>query len=446
MVALAILAVLAVTISAILIYGGWQRTRGFLYLEETRVRSLAESGIHDALAELAANPEIRYLNRHLTLDSANQISYSIRPWGAFLQVQSTGIGRRLTRAVTALVGTEPPRIFDHVLSPLESRYLLVVSGRTRIHGDVYVGAAGLTQGEINGRGFEGDQLVFGEVDTLDSRSLPRFSSSLLREFLDSLNELKLATSCGDLALVFAENRDRYNDLGDDSPVIRTRAAIEFNLSDSVAWCSPCCFFSDQSIQVTGRSRLNGVVLCAPEVVISDEAYFKEGLIVADHAELSGNSVCSGQIVVRDTLRILANASLVRPSLVILRGRQVEERMLGAVEVTSQGLIESSFVNGARWIETSAPACIASVCGLHISRQSRIVGMIWWEGRVELEGTFAGAAAVSFFTHHCPPTTYMNWLVDSRIEFADVRTCNAFPLVFTVHEHPRLHSMREGRSH
>ncbi len=149
---LAILSILAVTITGVLMFGGWQRKQGILYLEEVRVRSLAESGIHQAMAELAENPRTRCRDQLVVFDSANQISYSIRPWGAYLQVKSTGIGRRLTRTLTAVLGVQPSAIFGHVLTPIGSPYPLVVSGRTRIRGNVFVGPGGITRGEINGRG------------------------------------------------------------------------------------------------------------------------------------------------------------------------------------------------------------------------------------------------------------------------------------------------------
>lgn len=435
--ALAILTILAVTITGILIFGGWQRTQGLFYLDEVRATSLAESGIHDAMAALADNPRLRYAERHIALDSTNKLSYSISPWGALLEVKSTGIGRRVSRTLTAIVGMRPPHIFDHVLVPIGSTYPLVVSGRTRIVGDVFVGPAGMTRGEINGRGYQGERLVEGRIDTLSLANMPAFESSLLSEFVDSLTELRTQADATDLSISYSQPFGPSNLDQSNVSAIRTLADIELSLSDSIPLTGPKYFFADRKILIGGSSQLRNMVFWAREVVVSQDARLKDCIIVADLVRLHDASVFGGQIIAEDTILVEEHAVLESSSVIILRGRKREERIDGLVEISSRAPIQATIVCGNRF-----PVSLDQfACRLRISEHSRLKALIWWEGIAEIDGAIEGAAAVHLFSHYVQPTTYMNWLVDADLRYSEATT--AFPLVLTKLDRPKLCFLFEG---
>ncbi len=435
--ALAILSILAVTITGVLIFGGWHHTQGVLCLEEVRVRSLAESGIHHAIAELAMDSSHTSRDQRVILDSANQISYSIRPWGAYLQVRSTGIGRRLARTLIAIVGMRPPDIFDHVLSPIGSPYPLVVSGNTRIRGNIYVGSGGITGGEINGRGFQGDRLVDGIIDTLDSAKLPRFEGAVLAEFLNSLERMKNEIPASDYSLVY-RNYDELSELpAKGVSAVRTLASIEFNVSDSYAIEDPQYFFAGQTIQVLGQTHLTNLVLASREVVVAHQSRLDNCVIVADKVRLTDGATFSGQIIGTDTVRIESHARLDHPALVLLRGRRQEEKIVGDVEISSLSSLRATVISGTDYGLDNRESQATAGCRLRILDHSTLRGLIWWQGLVDLDGVLEGAAAVNLFSHYVPPTTYMNWLVDADVRYLDVASLSAFPVVLEHRGRPKL---------
>lgn len=443
--ALAVLSILAVSLTGVLIFGGWQRTQGLVYLDEVRANSLAESGIHDAIASLADNPQLRRLERDLSLDSANHLSYSIRPWGAFLQVKCTGKGRLLSQSMTAIVGMRPPVFYDHAIIAIGSGYPLVISGSTEVVGDIFVGPKGVTAGEINGRGFHGEQLVDGRIDTILPSVLPRFDDSVLEEFLDSLSELVATIRETDLSLLYTDVDKQASEETAQAKSVRTRADIEFNFSNALAVPHPQFYFADRSIRITGRSHLRGIVLCAGEVLMSHNSQLEDCIIVADRVRLADDSRFAGQIIVKDTVIVENHATLDHSTLLILRGRKTDKNFSGLVEIRSSGTIEATVVYGRLTGIPENDGSNHTECRLRVAKNVRMSGLIWWEGTAELCGTFSGAIAVNCFSHYVQPTTYMNWLVDTEIHHSDLASTTAFPLVFAQLKHPRVSSLVRNES-
>lgn len=435
--ALAILATLAVTISGVLFFGSWHRAQGVIYLEDVRVRSLAESGIHHAMAELASDPLHRLRQHSVVLDSANQITYTIRPWGAYLRIQSTGTGRRLTRTLTADIGMHPPDIFDHVLSPIGPPLPLVVSGNTFIQGNVYVSSGGITTGEINGQGFRGARLVDGTIDTLNPRHLPKFDDAILVEFLDSLDATKNEIPESDYSLIYRDNGELAVLPVDETLGVRTRANIEFDMPDSIEIESTHYFFAEHTIRVLGKTHLRNVVLASKEVIVAHQSHLENCVIVANHAQLIDGSTFSGQVIATDTVRIEDNANLGNPTLILLRGRRLDDQIVGEVEISSSGSLWATVVHGVNSAANSKIPHTVAACRLHVSDDSNLRGLLWSEGFVDIEGTFHGAAAVNLFSHYVQPTTYMNWLVDTDLRYLDVASSAAFPVVLESRTRPRL---------
>ncbi len=138
------------------------------------------------------------------------------------------------------------------------------------------------------------------------------------------------------------------------------------------------------------------------------------------------------------------ATLEQPSLILLRGRSFDERIVGEIEISSRGKLQATVVSGSPTRAIRNETAPEFACRLRISKLAQLRGLIWWEGLVEIEGAFAGAVAVNLFSHYVQPTTYMNWLVDADIRFFDAAAMTAFPIVFANPDQPKLCIMNESR--
>lgn len=422
---LAVLAILAIVITAVLIHGSWQKARCALLVDEVRASYLAESGIHDAMARLAEEPAERSFARNVWLDSTSQVSYTVEPWGAFVLVRSTGSTRRLERSLEARIGARPPEVFKNVITQVGPPYPLVVSGGTRIVGNVALGPAGVTAGEIAGRVFNGREMVEGQISVVTAAAVPRIDRSQLDEFLSLLQQRKLNAHVTDVSIVIRDAGDLYSDGGRSHYDQRTRADLEIETGKSVIDGHGTMLFSDRKVRVLGSGKLINLVVEAERVSIGQSAILNECIIVADRIELTADASFSGQIIVRDTLVVDERARLQRPCLIALSGEAHADENRGLVEVTSQKLCESVFIYG---VSSKGAGADEEAGLLRIGSKSVVRGLIWWEGLVELSGKLQGAAVVRLFSHVEPPTIYLNWIVDAEVQYNDLHENLTFPLM------------------
>lgn len=430
---LAVLAILAVVITAVLLYGSWQKSRCALLVDEVKASYLAESGIHDALARLAEEPAERSFAGEVWFDSTSQVSYTVEPWGAFVLVRSTGSTRRLERSLEARAGMRLPEVFKNVITQIGPPYPLVVSGGTRIVGNVALGPAGVTAGEIAGRGFNGREMVEGQITVVTAATVPRIDCSQLDEFLRLLQQRKQSAHVTDVSIVIRDAGDLHSDIWRGNQDQRTRADIEIETGRSVIDGHGATLFSDRRVRVLGSGKLTDLVVEAKRVSIGQSAILNECIIVADRIELTADVSFSGQIIVRDTLVVDERARLQEPCLIVLSDGNRADKNRGLVAVTSQRPCESVFICG---VPSNGAGADEEAGLLRIGANSVVRGLIWWEGLVELNGKLQGAAAVRLFNHIEPPTTYQNWLVDAEVRYSDLQEDLTFPLMLSGRWSPK----------
>jgi len=385
------------------------------------------------MARLAEEPAERSFAKEVWLDSNSQVSYAVEPWGAFVLVRSTGSTKRLQRSLEARVGMRPPGVFKNVITQVGPPYPLVVSGGTRIVGDVALGPAGVTAGEIAGRGFNGRELVEGQISVASAVAVPHIDRSLLDEYQSLLRQRKQRARVTDVSLTIRDAGDLFNDGGWGNQDQRTRADIEIETGKGAIDGRGVTLFSDRSVRVGGSGRLTNLAVEAERVSIGQSTAMDDCIIVADRVELTADASFSGQIIVRDTLLVNQRARLQQPCLIVLLGGNHEDENRGLVEVTSQKPCESVFIYG----ESANGAGADEATGLlRIGSKSVVRGLIWWKGLVELNGELQGAVAVRLFRHVEPPTTYLNWIVDAEVRYYDLREDLSFPLLLSGDRLPK----------
>lgn len=428
---LAVLSTLAITITAVLLYGTWQKARCALMLDEVKASYLAESGVHEVLARLSSTIGARSFSERVQFDSISQVDVSVSPWGAYLKVKSQGSTKRLVRAYEARVGMRSPHVFDYAISQIGPPYPLVVSGSTRIVGDVALGPAGITAGEIAGRGFTGARYVEGNT-VLVGDVLPDFDLSVLREFCDTLSARRDRVFATDLSLVVRSERDLERSESGGYRDLRTHADIDLQFNDGELDGGGTALFAGRTIFVRGEDTLRCLVLQADRIRLSNSIVLRDCIMVANCVVLENTVSFSGQIVVRDSLQIEQEAALKQLCLVVLTGRTQDNRNHGIVDLTSRAECEAIFAYGRDRNEAGETQLTGL---LRVAPGTIVRGLVWWEGLVELNGSFRGSAAVGLFSHVESPTTYLNWLVDADVRYLAVSRDMTLPFMF-AHE-PQL---------
>ena len=164
----------------------------------------------------------------IRIDTVGSFTYSARPWGGYLLIESKGVSGRTEERLQATIGQVAPQIFTNTLSLIGPPYPLVVAGNARIDGDVQVGPAGVSKGELHGQSYRGDSLVYGDVSTLQPQQVPQFRDDLISEFLANLKRMKQdCRNKTDLSLII---RSPETATGTDVESRRTSASIVFEVS------------------------------------------------------------------------------------------------------------------------------------------------------------------------------------------------------------------------
>jgi hypothetical protein len=425
--AFSILALLVIILTALISFGSWHKARCLLFLNRVKASYLAEAGIQHAVAAL----DDRSLGRNrddIVSTQSGYFEYSIRPWGAYLTIASKGVSGKAEEKLTATVGQLPPSIFANVLALTGPPYPLLVAGSTRIRGNILVGPAGVSKGELHGQSYRGDSLVFGSVSALQARQIPEFQDDLVQEFLDSLRRLERSCPTSDLTVQITSASSEKADL---RPILKTTAEIVFDVNDSATIRQPQYYFSGSVITVTGRSRLRHLVLCSGRSIqigqdanLSDCILVSPGITVADRSEVAGQLLADSAVFVKDQAR------LADMTLVYLLGQEKDNEITGLVQISSRRTAEACLIFNAAEMRTNSPSAHGKRTGrIQIDPGSTLDGIVWTNGYLDIRGSLRGSAVANLLYYYDAPTLYLNWLVDSDIDESEETGGRVLPLLF-----------------
>lgn len=427
--AFAILALLVIVMTALIAYGSWHKARCQLVLNRVKATYLAEAGIQHALAELRENADRWTSTLSIRVDTVGSFTYSTRPWGGYLLIESKGVSGRTEERLQATIGQVAPTIFTSTLSLIGPPYPLVVAGNTRIDGDVQVGPAGVSKGELHGQSYRGDSLVYGDIRTLESQQVPQFRDDLILEFLNNLRKMKQDCRNGtDLSLII---RSPETATGADVESRKTSASIVIDVSDTTPVRQPQYLFADGSITVTGQSHVQHQVLrSASSITVKEGACLSDCILIAPSIAITDRADVSGQLFADSLVVVEGEAKLSDMALVYLVGHPVNDEWTGTINIESNRTSEACLVfHGNAHVDGMVSQQIKQTGRVRIARASKVNGIIWTEGYLEMLGTMNGSVAANLLYYYESPTLYLDWLVNASIGPARDNGQRVLPLIF-----------------
>ena len=416
----AVLAVLLVTsllFSTIIFYGAWHRAQNRRFLYQVQAHYLALAALEQARCKIRSSlsSESIIADDLLTDSLPNRQSWrtQITPWGCYWRAVCRGKSRQTTQMIDALIGYEPASLFDFALGLFGPPYPLVIAGETQITGDVSLGPADVMSGQFQGRNRGDSVLVRGRVVTDPLPQAPVLDWSIWEEFRErAMRQRNRLPVRSDRFLVID---DQFN-LTDADSVVIVDAPVTINCGHKLRSPSTLlllatgpvtiggmsrvdarwAIFSDRSIEVKDSARLAGVILCAPRIHIGDAARF------------------SGQVIADTLLEITDRASSIFPCLLWVTGNgNPNAHLLLSLKSLEpcQGIAGLSPLNGPwDWLYRSQ-----KTGQLLLMPHAQWTGYLVARGRAEIQGTVLGSVQAELLAIEDPPTTYLNWLVDARLD-------------------------------
>jgi len=151
-------------------------------LYRTQAYYSAEAGIYKALWYLSGHGghdiSWRPHNEDISVQEGQEATVTVRERGGFLVVTSLATVRNQSELLNVTVGQNMPPQFDQAIMLGGADLPLVVTGDTRITGDISLGRSGVKSGNLKGIKYSGERLVWGKIHRGSPLRLPQFDAAL----------------------------------------------------------------------------------------------------------------------------------------------------------------------------------------------------------------------------------------------------------------------------
>lgn len=348
-------------------------------LQRQRLNHNVESGIRLLLSD----QQLLASNQDLVLDLYDEGTDSIhlwrKHWGAYEVISCQAYARNKSVQKTALVGS-----VDSLLPTLylcDKNKPLSICGKTVISGQVYLPLAGVKKAYIEGQTFEGKKMIDGEIKT-SKEYLPKIDEAWrnqLKQFFDQTYTFDYRETTWDAL----EVDSLFNGFQEQTLVINNDQLSIQNMS----LAGNIIIQSAQKITVGANSKLNQILIIAPEVTI------KSGFIGNVHI------LASHKVIIEE------GVTLTYPSSILLHASS-------QTSSSSVMLSEKSEVQGVIALLHESMYRDASL--LEIKKGAQVTGMVYAEGYVQHEGAINGSLYCNKILLKTPSAVYESHLLNATL--------------------------------
>ncbi len=308
-------------------------------------------------------------------------------WGVIQKWHSKAKHRAIAFEKTALVGTESNT--DTTALYLRDRQRpLVLAGKSKLTGNVYLPKQGLRMGNIAGNAYLHKQLVYGE-QRLSQEQLP----PLDREILEQIHYLT------------------QPDFQPQGEVVTLRPGLELQNS----FASPPTYIQDNNITLEGVTLTGNIVVHAlHSITVHPNTHLKDVLLIAPEIRIKDGvtgyfqAIASKQIIVGKLCR------LYYPTALVVQPR-LDAPIQNPIDLEPNIFIDTgSEVHGILlYLEDSEG--YKHVPQIHIAEGSTILGEIYCTKNLELKGSVLGRVYTDAFIALENGSIYQNHLYRGTID-------------------------------
>ncbi|MCB0258429.1 MAG: hypothetical protein KDH97_09170 [Calditrichaeota bacterium] len=411
--AIVISLVLTMTIMVVLLFSARQTRFIHQKADYLQARYNAESGIAKSLRQLERLWDEgiwrQQLNEAIPIafgDSANIVQY---PWGGYIAVKSHAVKKHQAFTLNALVGLKPPPIFRHALMISPTAYPLIVTGDTRLYGDVLVGRAGVKKEALRGQPYSGDNLVYGSITRLQTDPRPQIDKVYLDYLyaaytagLSSLSSINFEQMVTDTSTFIDFSKHASGQVIAISSEQLTRKRWRLK--------GPAVLIADQPLTIESGVTLSNhiTVLCKKGITLGGAARLKDVIIFSpDSIRLSDPAFFQGQLFAGRKIVITESTQLTYPSLAVTYNADPE----ATIHIHSGAELSGTAVLAVRE-ETNSPG--AGKGKIILERSAILNGLLYSESLTTLAGQVNGIVITDRFHFYLSPTDYYNWIKDGKV--------------------------------
>ena len=371
---------------------------------------LAETGVSRALTHLTSVSRGDMLPAD-TFDTPNggSVLYVTHPWGVLALVAAEGRQGSQVFHRNALVGSWQADAVAPAVTVGDETLPLTITGRTTVTGNVVSGPVGVVEGRLNGIGAVYPNFLRGANIVRPEVCLPAIDTAMLRCFLTALAQDRQRRDIvwsgsrvmgeedrlpAELGVIYVENNLILDGVA-DWPHSQVRTIVvggSVDFTGETYLRAPVSIVAGAHIRVGGNAVLDGTLL-----------YAEDSVVFTDSCSFSGAAVSPRLVATRQ-------AAALRFPAVLVTYHDRGERDTSVVALCSLRPAEATAC--AFHVDTSASLRQAIVS---VDTAAILYGCVLTNGVTDLRGTVFGSVLTEQFIYELPPTTYVNWLRDCRID-------------------------------
>ena len=311
-------------------------------------------------------------------------------WGVFERVTSESKIKTNHFQKIALIGAKSKSQNRTALYLQDTHKPLVVVGKTKIEGVVFLPKQGVRAGTISGHSYTGSQLLYGS--TQQSATLPPLATDIVDQ-IESI-EYQVSEISNSQFITIESNKEYSNSFL--KPV-----QIHFSNSDIVL----------NEIQMTGHI----VVQSNTKITVMASAVLKDIVLIAPEIEIQNNVISNFQAFASKTISIGTSVQLQYPSALILNKNHnsYQSANTGEKEKPSLTLGKSSEVKGVIvYLGNDLPNNYKTQ--IELQETSVLIGELYCNQNTELKGTVNGTVFVKNFIANQFGSIYQNHVYNGKI--------------------------------
>lgn len=342
--------------------------------------------LNSALTLYLSAPETYQNSAHISMvlfdDSTRLVQFDRKSHGILDMVTASNTyrGKRLSK--TLLVGKNPFCGDSVALWVPDQRQAIYASGNSIINGNAVIPAKGMQRASIEGKPLRRSEPINGRISVSGS-SLPKLAAHILTKIEDVLDIDSLMRVSADINRLHS-------------------SSIRNSFTEEMLWYS-----SDSDFQISGIEAKGRIGFVSPgTILIKNDARLNRVLVSASRIIVEDGFEGEVQLFARDSLVIGQDCRLTFPSLVCIHSHGVSNLFL---KVGKGSTMEGSLIVNQENVSAKKPL-------LSLEEESVVVGQIYHQGIVELEGEVHGSLYCEGFYKKTKRAFYENHLLDNVIDF------------------------------
>jgi hypothetical protein len=344
-----------------------------------KLRNNAISGINYVMAQRTSLPFNQFKSWDLFGEETDSVTILRKPWGIFEVAVAIARQGQHTAVKSAMITALPDAAGQAALYIPDNNAPVYLVGKTSITGTVYASSRKFSTGFIDGKGYERDKLIDGEVKKSESL-IPKVDTVLLYEI-----KLMMQTQTGAYNLKFSDRLPVGKRISFETPETEYYFSNQsIDLEDSLA--GNIIIQSAIKIRVTASARLSDVILLAPDIDI-DKGF-------------EGNLQCFAT----RSITVGAESKMKYPTTLALIGGEQDSTIVIRRDAEVQGVV----------IIPGHDQTIGSRGVFKIEEKGVFHGMAYINGAADIQGSLWGHMTTRTTQVRIESTVYGNHILNGEI--------------------------------